>query len=140
VKVRQRGRRSLEILPVELQRNVDELRGTCAGWRCYRVNGWKGSLKYNIQHHSRNRTMYEWSGRPCLGSLPFRRRHPVSLPEHNQTPVFFPLRQLRLKQADGVGHAICLDDWLVVLCRLDLSDGKKILKSYSMRYILLLIS
>jgi hypothetical protein len=57
----------------------------------YRVNGWKGHLEYNIQHHSRNRTMYEWSGRPCLGSLPFRRRHPVSLPEQIQTLFFFPL-------------------------------------------------
>jgi hypothetical protein len=121
---------ALEILPVELRRNMDELRGTCAGRELYRANGWKGALwDYNIRHHSRNRTMYEWSERSCLDYLHFSAQTtPVSLPEQNQNPVV-SFWQLRLKQADGVGHAVCLDDWLVVFCCLDLSDSKEDSKS-----------
>jgi hypothetical protein len=146
-----KGRRHLEILPVELRRNVGEPRGTCAGWRCTGLMAGRGSLKYNIRHHSRNRTMYEWSGRSCLDSLPFRRRHPVSLPEQNQT-LFFFLWQLRLKQANGVGTCH-MSGRLVssalltrfvrqqhnMISRVSEPD-KKVLKSYLRRSVLLLIS
>jgi hypothetical protein len=80
-------RRSLENLPVELQKECGRATRHLCRMALYRVNGWKGSLGYNIRHHSRNRTMYEWSGRSCLDS-PFRRRHPVSLPEQKSNPVF----------------------------------------------------
>jgi hypothetical protein len=35
-------RRSIEILPVELRRNVDEPRGTLCRMALYRADGWKG--------------------------------------------------------------------------------------------------
>jgi hypothetical protein len=49
----------------------------------------------------------------CLDSLPFRRRHPISLPEQNQTLVFPPLA---IEIEAGRCSRTCpiyLDDWLV---------------------------
>jgi hypothetical protein len=85
-----------------------------AGRPCTGLTAGRALWKYNIRHHSRNRTMYEWRGRSCLDSLPFRRRHPISLPEQNQTLFFFFPLAIEI-EAGGCSRTcpIYLDDWLV---------------------------
>jgi len=104
---------ALRICLLSCERNVDELRGTCAGWCCTGLMA--GKALWGIIFGTTQETGLCMNGADGLAltllfgaDTQFRYLNKIK-------PCFF-LWQLRLKQADGVGHAVCLDDWLVVLC------------------------
>ena len=92
---------------------MDELRGTCAGWPCAGLMA--GRALWSIIFGTTRETgpCMNGGGRSCLDSLPFRRRHPISLPEQNRNLFLFPLAFEIEAGRCSRACSIYLDDWLV---------------------------
>jgi hypothetical protein len=110
-----KGRCSLEILPVELRRNADELQGTCAGWRCTGLMA--GGALWSITFSTTQETGLCMNGGDGLVLTLFLFGADTQFRYLNKIKsCFFPLA---IELEAGRWCRTCyiyLDDWLVVFC------------------------